>query len=353
MRYTTTFVAKQAVQTASNAIRTTPFNVATATLNTTPPPQPTYPWWNQQPSLYSDRYSQRRCFSTATAAPHTEAFDITRSNPQTERALIKLEKLLSHHKKGGNVAFVFDFDGTLADTIQNMCDAVRKTFIQANLPSPDYINDNEAIMLRLNNPPAKAYEELFGKNNAEHCGNVYRSLRKEHAVTGDVKELSYAIKLLEALHAQGIQNIFISSCDYDEVKKIQSHELGFSPFVKAVNGNTGSPEDKPNSEGILKTLTEHKVGFDDLKVIVVGDSTLGTDLKLSQNIHEALQKHGGTCDFIGFGKSETRHLEQHQRYGAHVTSHGLLDRMLKYFEQNPEENLSLVLSGGKGVIVRR
>ena len=176
-------------------------------------------------------------------------------------------------------AIVFDLDGTLLDTIEDLGEAVNHALRKRNLP----LHTLEEYRTMVGNGVKKLVERALpvipseARNLLDDCLADFMSYYESHI---DVHTRPYdgMPELLQALSAQGValavaSNKFQSGAEY-LVKKL----FPGIPFVAILGNQEGFPL-KPDP-AIVETVLE-KAGVAKSKAALVGDSA--TDMKTAAN----------------------------------------------------------------------
>ena len=171
-------------------------------------------------------------------------------------------------------AIVFDLDGTLLDTIEDLGEAVNHALRKRNLP----LHTLEEYRTMVGNGVRKLVERALPDNRLlDDCLADFMSYYESHI---DVHTKPYAgmPELLQDLASQGValavaSNKFQSGAEY-LVKKL----FPGIPFVAILGNQEGFPL-KPDP-AIVETVLE-KAGVAKSKAALVGDSA--TDMKTAAN----------------------------------------------------------------------
>ena len=171
-------------------------------------------------------------------------------------------------------AIVFDLDGTLLDTIEDLGEAVNHALRKRNLP----LHTLEEYRTMVGNGVRKLVERALPDNRLlDDCLADFMSYYESHI---DVHTKPYAgmPELLQDLSAQGValavaSNKFQSGAEY-LVKKL----FPGIPFIAILGNQEGFPL-KPDP-AIVETVLE-KAGVAKSKAALVGDSA--TDMKTAAN----------------------------------------------------------------------
>lgn len=173
-------------------------------------------------------------------------------------------------------AVIFDLDGTLLDTLQDLADAVNYALRENNMPERtieevrEFVgNGVEKLMIRAipngkDNPAFdKAFED-FRSFYGEHC--------KDHTVP-----YPEIIPLMEELQARDIKMAIVSNKLDSAVKQLDKEY--FCGLTQAAIGETENVRRKPAPDSVLKAMQEIQVTAE--HAIYVGDSDV--DIETAAN----------------------------------------------------------------------
>jgi phosphoglycolate phosphatase len=203
--------------------------------------------------------------------------------------------------KGTTEAVIFDLDGTLLDTLQDLCDAVNYALRESHMPERtiDEVrqfvgNGVEKLMIRAvpdgkTNP---AFDETFASFRmyyGEHC--------KDH--TGPYPDI---LLLMKELDARGIKMAIVSNKLDSAVKELDKEY--FRGLTRAAIGEMEGVSRKPAPDTALKAMKE--LGVTAEHSIYVGDSDVDIQTAANAGIpcvsvtwgfrsEEFLREHGASC----------------------------------------------------------
>jgi phosphoglycolate phosphatase len=171
--------------------------------------------------------------------------------------------------------FIFDFDGTLADTTECITSSFQRSIEKAGLPSVS----REKIIYLMGLPLKEVYKALLG---ATYEDDFYESLIKcyrEH----------YTVFMPTKTHLyEGIEDILSSLkrrkrlCTIATSKKtalvaLNAKYLGIHQYFDLIVGDDAVSLKKPDPEMVLHTLEELQIP-DKSKVLVIGDSIFDIEM---------------------------------------------------------------------------
>lgn len=162
---------------------------------------------------------------------------------------------------------IFDFDGTLGDTRQNIIITMQRTMRMVGLPVKSDAECAATIGLTLEDGFKSLYPDM-DKQMADRCVDAYRDIFME-SVEELIPQLFPGVAdTLARLDAMGIKMSVASSRQSQSLLLFLEHMgvLGYFPYVL---GADNVSKHKPDPEPVLKTLRELDYAPSD--VIVVGD----------------------------------------------------------------------------------
>lgn len=173
------------------------------------------------------------------------------------------------------ITAIFDLDGTLADTIQDLADAVNNGLRE--LGCPEHPTESYKKMVG-NGAPKLCYRALPDerKSESEVLYGLFKSYYDVHYLdnTSVYKGIKETIK---ALSAKGVRLAVATNKPQEAARKIVSVLLPYADFVKVSGGCRERPK-KPDPaiiRGILEGLPE------DNRVYMIGDSNV--DIQTAKN----------------------------------------------------------------------
>src|SRR5271170_2023168 len=171
---------------------------------------------------------------------------------------------------------VFDLDGTLIDSAQDLCNSVNAMLHHCGLsPLPDkqiaaYIGDGAQMLVRraLSSGNGTQIDDAFLAQAYEFFLGYYR----EHKL-----DFTYAYPgVIDALNALGQLPVGVrrtmAVLTNKPVRPARAicEALGLAPFFMSIYGGNSFPSKKPDPEGILALIAE--AGVTPAETIMIGDS---------------------------------------------------------------------------------
>ena len=162
---------------------------------------------------------------------------------------------------------VFDLDGTLLNTLEDLTDSVNHAMRQFQLPE----HTIEEIRTFVGNGAAKLIERAIpeGRENASY-GEILDVFRKHYQEHCEEKTGPYdgVREMLEQLHGDGYCMAIVSNKPDDAVKQL--YEKYFAAWVQAAIGEHPGTEKKPAPAMVYQALAE--LNADAACAVYVGDS---------------------------------------------------------------------------------
>ncbi len=169
---------------------------------------------------------------------------------------------------------VFDFDGTLGDTKENIVKTMQETMRRMGFPIPDEATIASTIGLPLEDGFVIMAPGITREKCLE-CAALYRIVFDEYKAQLQPKAFPGVIDTLAAIKAKGIQMAVASSrlsVSLDAFVK----DMGLGDFIEYVLGVDFQRRPKPNPDPVLQCLEHFGVNADD--ALVVGD--MAVDIKM-------------------------------------------------------------------------
>lgn len=194
-------------------------------------------------------------------------------------------------------AVIFDLDGTLLDTLEDLANAVNAALRHAKMP----VHSIDDVRMFVGNGVKKLMERAIpeGENNPEF-DSTYQYFREYYAAhcKENTKLYPGIWELLEDLKKRGIK-IAIVSNKMDPAVKILNNDY-FSGMMDAALGESEAVPKKPAPDMVFKAMEELGVTKDE--AVYVGDSDV--DIKTAANC-------GLPCISVTWGFRDTEFLLEH------------------------------------------
>lgn len=197
-------------------------------------------------------------------------------------------------------AVIFDMDGTLLDTLEDLADSLNHTLALHGFPERtldevrSFVGNGAQTLVR------RALPEASSEETVQMVLNDYRAYYNDHA---DIKTGPYdgILQVLEELGKRGIAVAIVSNKPDASVKKL--NKTYFGDRIPVAIGESSAVEKKPAPDTVIKAANELGVELRDC--IYVGDSDV--DIQTAKNCkipcisvtwgfrgREFLKKNGGS-----------------------------------------------------------
>lgn len=172
---------------------------------------------------------------------------------------------------------IFDLDGTLLNTLEDLTDSVNYAMEQYHLP----VHTIEEIRTYVGNGAAKLIERAIpqGRDNT-HYEEILDTFRQHYQVHCEEKTGPYegVLDMLAALRQAGYRMAIVSNKPDGAVKRLYGKYFG--AYVQAAVGEHPGAEKKPAPDMVLQALAE--LSSDVFHAVYVGDSEV--DLQTAANV---------------------------------------------------------------------
>lgn len=203
----------------------------------------------------------------------------------------------STHCSQQNIRLViFDFDGTLGDTRQNIVTTMQMTIAEMGLTSRTDNQCASTIGLPLTGCFKSLYPQADNTTILE-CAETYRRIFKENILTIHPKTFPMVKETLQLLKDKGMLIAIASSRSHESLVEL-TKKLEIYEYLSCLIGADDVKEAKPQPEPVFKILSELKVK--PTQTLVVGD----------MNVDIMMGKRAGTktCG-VSYGNGTIQELE--------------------------------------------
>ncbi len=172
---------------------------------------------------------------------------------------------------------IFDFDGTLGDTRQNIVTTMQMTIAELQLPER---SDRECIST-IGLPLASCFKTLYPDlhpDQIHRCVVTYRRIFDENLRNIKPQAFPHVIETLYALKKQGLTLTIASSRSHASLSEL-TKDMDISDYISYLIGADDVEKAKPNAEPVLKTLDV--MHFEPSEALVVGD--MAVDILMGAN----------------------------------------------------------------------
>lgn len=201
---------------------------------------------------------------------------------------------MSNYKKYN--AVIFDLDGTLLDTLEDLTDAVNHTMHKFNYPKHtleevrSFVGNGIKVLIE------RSLKDGLDTPNFE---NILDEFRQYYTANCRVKTQPYPgiMELLEKLYESGYKLSIVSNKNQAAVTELNN--IYFSKYISIAIGNSKNIRQKPAPDTTLKAMEEMDCTKD--MCVYVGDSEV--DIETAKNA-------GLDCVSVSWGFREKKLLEK-------------------------------------------
>lgn len=171
---------------------------------------------------------------------------------------------------------IFDLDGTLLDTLDDLCAAVNHALRTHGLPE----RATQEIRSFLGNGIRRLMQLSVPENmNEEDFENVFRTFRTYYVAhcMDSTRPYPGIMPLLEALKARGVKMAIVSNKVHTAVQEL--NRRFFDLYMTTAVGESATVRRKPNPDALLRALQE--MGSLCERALYVGDSEV--DIETARN----------------------------------------------------------------------
>ena len=183
---------------------------------------------------------------------------------------------------------IFDFDGTMADTRQNIVRVMQMVMKEVGLPVADEETCGSTIGLPLKECFLHIYPELSDAEG-EHCAETYRQIFFKNAKDFIPDLFPHVRETIETLHAQGVRMAIASSRTSASLHGFV-REMGLTDMVEMVVGSDEVTAHKPDPEPVNVILSALKIKPEE--TMVVGDMPVDIAMGLAAGTHTCAVTYG-------------------------------------------------------------
>ncbi len=164
-------------------------------------------------------------------------------------------------------AVIFDLDGTLTDTLEDLKNSVNYALREFGYPERSldeirsFVGNGVRRLVYLSVP------ENTNDETAESCLNVFKEYYKEHSLI-KTKPYDGIVEMLKCLKNQGIKTAVVTNKMHTAAEDIV--KLFFDGLIDATVGQVDGIAQKPEPDGIFNAL--EKLGVSKDAAVYVGDS---------------------------------------------------------------------------------
>ena len=164
-------------------------------------------------------------------------------------------------------AVIFDLDGTLLNTLEDLTDAVNHVMRQFNYPEHtieeirSFVGNGIKLLIERSLP--------YGKDNPEF-DKVFSEFKSYYTSHCQIKTRPYdgIMELISSLKEQGYKLAIVSNKNQSAVTELNN--IYFSDYISTAIGEKEGVRKKPAPDTVIKALSELGISSDD--AVYVGDS---------------------------------------------------------------------------------
>lgn len=173
-------------------------------------------------------------------------------------------------------SILFDLDGTLLDTLDDLANSVNYALRTHHLPERSQTEIRSFLGNGIRNLMLDAVGRGMSDEAFEPVFQTFRSYYVEHCLD-KTKPFAGIIDLLKALQQRGITMAVVSNKLHPAV--VELNERFFKEYITSAVGESATVRRKPNPDAVLAALSE--LGCSKDEAVYVGDSEV--DLHTAQN----------------------------------------------------------------------
>ena len=193
---------------------------------------------------------------------------------------------------------IFDLDGTLLNTLEDLADAVNHVMRENGYPQRTLEEVRRFVGNGIRRLMEQAVPEGVTGENFEHVFEEFRNYYTEHC---QVKTCAYdgIMPLLEQLHAKGYAMAIVSNKNHGAVCELNN--IYFKDFIRVAIGQKDGIRKKPAPDTVFQALKE--LGKTAETAVYVGDSEV--DFATAKN-------SGMDCALVTWGFRTVEELSEFQ-----------------------------------------
>lgn len=173
-------------------------------------------------------------------------------------------------------SILFDLDGTLLDTLDDLANSVNYALRTHHLPERSHTEIRSFLGNGIRNLMLDAVGRGMSDEAFEPVFQTFRTYYVEHCLDKS-KPFAGIIDLLKALQQRGITMAVVSNKLHPAV--VELNERFFKDYITSAVGESATVRRKPNPDAVLAALSE--LGCSKDEAVYVGDSEV--DLLTAQN----------------------------------------------------------------------
>ena len=182
-------------------------------------------------------------------------------------------------------AIIFDWDGTLVDTIDTILASYNAVFAEFDMPLWTLEDAKRDIRLSARD----IFPVIFGGRAEEAKTIFYQAVEKNHLQ--HLKQMPAAASLLRHIHAHGIPIGIVSNKKTDFLRA-EAFALGWQDYLGSLIGAGTAAKDKPEPDPVRLALSELGIKNPDAEIWFVGDTDVDMICAANSGCRKIFIKHG-------------------------------------------------------------
>jgi phosphoglycolate phosphatase len=189
-------------------------------------------------------------------------------------------------------AVFFDWDGTLIDSLESLCNT--HNYVLAAMGHPLWTLDQARKNIRRS--AKEAYPEMFGDRAEEAIKILYDYVGRNHLK--ELKPMPGAAEFLDALAAENFPMAIVSNKHHENLLKEISH-LGWDKYLTGNIGSGKTGKDKPHPDNLLLSAQLNKLDPETHELWYVGDTETDMIAAKAAGFVPVFISHGlGSADWL-------------------------------------------------------
>ena len=184
-------------------------------------------------------------------------------------------------------AVIFDLDGTLLDTLDDLTNSVNAVMVQYQLPQysrkqiRSFVGNGIRRLMQLVIPGGEEHPQFM------EIYDAFRAYYNVHCMD-ETEAYPGVMALLEALYKEGYQLAIVSNKADFAVKKLR--DIYFKDYVKVAIGEKETVRKKPAPDTVYQALKE--LGVEQNRAVYVGDSEVDIQTAANAGMDEIIVTWG-------------------------------------------------------------
>ena len=192
---------------------------------------------------------------------------------------------------------IFDFDGTLLNTIEDIADSVNYILKKYNYPIRTY----EEIISFVGNGSTKLIEQALPEGrNTQNFENILEEYLNHYLKNNNIKTAPYEgiMELLNELYVKNYKLAIVSNKNDNNVKSL--NKIYFGMYIETAIGESDDVKRKPAPDMVYNAINELSADIE--KAVYIGDSEVDIMTAKNANIH---------CISVTWGFRDKEFLKEH------------------------------------------